>query len=129
MTLDITKVLLIAKDEKDYILIKNLLLDVGKSQYLLEWEDNYHQVPTRVSNHGYGLCLLACPGAGDSAFKLFNVIRTYDRNLPVILLIHREEKPDQPFSQLGVSDYLYRNELNPALLGRSFRYVLEQSKM
>jgi len=123
------RVLLIDDDEDDYVLVRDMLSYVNSSRYNIRWESTYNGGMDSICR-GYPDVVLLDYHLGDrNGLDLLRDLKASDYGVPVILLTGQGTyELDMEAMRAGAADYLMKNEVNPALLERTIRYVLERSR-
>jgi diguanylate cyclase (GGDEF)-like protein/PAS domain S-box-containing protein len=131
MDYDVIKVLLIDDDEDDFVIIRDMLLEVENTHYKLEWVNNYEIAQNYIGDSSdYDIFLLDYRLGIFNGLELLKEIRKKCDNVPVILLTGQgDHNIDLEAMRLGASDYINKNEVGPSLLERSIRYAIERKKM
>lgn len=123
------RVLLVEDDEDDYILIRELLSEVKRTKYVLDWVTTFEMAMERMDageNHVY---LLDYRLGARNAIEILKGMQKKGRTAPVILVTgHEDYDVDFEAMRLGATDYLVKSQLNGPLLDRTIRYALERWK-
>src|ERR1041385_1554728 len=122
------RVLLIEDSESDYLLTRHMLSSIEDQAFDLEWASSWQSGIEGIRRPDYDVCLLDFRiGEGDG-LELLKESRNF-HNAPVILLTGVSDyRLDIEAMQLGAADFLVKDQLTPALLERSIRYAIAQSK-
>ncbi|TLS69088.1 response regulator [Mariprofundus erugo] len=124
------RVLLVDDDEEDYLITRDLLDDIADRSFDLEWVDNYEDGLKGLQLQAHDVYLLDYRLNARSGIELLNNARAAGSLAPIIMLTGQgDPEVDQAALAAGASDYLVKNGLEAATLGRSIRYSLEQSRM
>lgn len=124
-----TKVLLIDDDDGDYFLTKDLLEEIDKDGFDVDWKSNYDDGLGALTKGGYDICLLDHRLGSHTGLELFSEAKERQCTIPVIILTGQSEQ-DVDFSamKLGAADFLEKKDLTPEKLGRAIRYSLWQHR-
>lgn len=127
---DVIRVLLVEDDEDDYILIRELLSEVKRTKYELEWATTYEEALTRMATGRNQVFLLDYRLGVRNAIEILQGMQERGgATAPVILVTGREDyEVDVEAMRLGATEYLVKSQLNGPLLDRSIRYALERWK-
>jgi diguanylate cyclase (GGDEF)-like protein len=122
------KLLLVDDDEDDYILTRDLLLQVEDARYDIEWIASYREALDAVGN-GYDVCLFDYYLGENTGLDLLKEALSSGCTTPVILLTGQGDNGiDVEAIQAGATDYLSKSEITSELLHRSVRYALERKR-
>lgn len=125
--MDPVKVLLVEDDEDDYVLIRDLLAEIGESKYWLDWAASYDDALSRIASEHYDVWLLDYRLGARTGLDLLRETVQQGYAVPVLLLTGQGDREvDLQAAQLGASDYLSKQELKlcPTLLERAIRYTI-----
>jgi len=124
------KILLVEDDAGDHFLFKEYLSDIKNYSYSLTWANSYEQGVELVKNKEHDIYffdyLLGAKTGLDLVQQCFSDII----DVPVIILTGLgNQEADMKAMELGVSDYLVKDEIDPEKLERTIRYSIGQSQM
>jgi PAS domain S-box-containing protein len=124
------KILLVEDDAGDHFLFKEYLSDIKNYSYSLTWANSYEQGVELVKNKEHDIYffdyLLGAKTGLDMVQECFSDII----DVPVIILTGLgNQEADLKAMELGVSDYLVKDEIDPEKLERTIRYSIGQSQM
>ncbi|MGH8471052.1 MAG: ATP-binding protein [Gammaproteobacteria bacterium] len=125
--MDPVKVLLVEDDEDDYVLIRDLLAEIGETKYALDWAVSYDEGLRRIASQHYDVWLLDYRLGARTGLDLLRETVQQGYAVPVLLLTGQGDREvDLQAAQLGASDYLSKQELKlcPTLLERAIRYTI-----
>lgn len=126
---DKLRVLLIEDDPDDYILTRDLLLDIPGNKLDLEWVRDFDAGLDAFARCEHDVCLLDYRlGKGDGLKLLREGLRQGCR-APVILLTGLGDR-DLALQALeaGAADYLVKDKIDAIVLERSIRYAFQQKR-
>jgi signal transduction histidine kinase len=121
------KVLLVEDDEKDFVILRDLLRKVGDQRFQLHRVSTYEAGLKAARSSRYDVFLVEfCLGEHDG-LKLLRELGHDDRGGPVILLTGDEDRTVALRAlKEGAADYLDKNTMNRQVLERSMRYAIER---
>jgi PAS domain S-box-containing protein len=124
------RVLLIEDDEDDVLLTKEYLQEVGNFNFEVTWESDLSLAKDKLLMANYDISLIDYRLGRENGLDLIKFIQDKGVLTPAIVLTGQGDlKVDIDASRYGAADYLVKTELNAALLERSIRYALSQSKI
>jgi len=129
MTAEPLSVLLIDDDREDYLLTREMLADVGGVVFRLDHAATYEDGLTLLREGRHDAVLLDYRLGGRTGIELLREAQELERRPPIILLTGKGQR-EIAFEALtlGVSDYLEKAGLSPALLERVILYAMRQRR-
>jgi signal transduction histidine kinase len=125
---DCIRILLVEDDEDDYVLVRQLLSEIGKFPFELTWAKNHSEALDEATKQCHDICLMDYRLAGSDGLALLKVFKDNCFQSPVIMLTgYGDRETDVEAMKLGASDYLEKYGLTPDKLERSIRYAVERS--
>jgi signal transduction histidine kinase len=122
------RVLLVEDDEDDYVLVRQLLSEIGKFPFELTWTKNRTDALSEALKQCHDVCLMDYRLAGYDGLTLLKDFKDNRFQSPVIMLTgYGDRETDVEAMRLGASDYLEKFGLSPDKLERSIRYAIERS--
>lgn len=123
------KVLLIEDDEDDYVFLRDLLEEIERVDFKLDWVSTYHEGMEKITRGEYDVCLLDYRlGAGDGIGFIMEA-KSSRLSVPIIILTgQREYRVDLEAMKTGAADYLVKDQINPDLLERVIRYSVNRAE-
>ena len=120
------RVLLIDDDDESEVLVSNLLEDIKRTSFTLNWCDSYESGLEQIRKGYHDVCLLDYRLGAKDGVDLLNEASISSNKLPVTMLTVLED-PDLDLHALdaGASDYLVKGDLNGEILDRSIRYSIK----
>ncbi len=103
MNQEIIKVLLIEDNEDDYLLINDLLSELGKAKIFLDWENTYEAGLAAIEKSQHDVCLVDYCLGEKNGLELLQKAIFQACEIPIILLTDRDER-----ERLECSDKVYR---------------------
>ncbi len=124
------KILLIEDDEDDVLLTKTYLAEVKNFNFEVSWEADLSRAREKMLKGDHEIFLIDYRLGKENGLELIKFIQSKGVLTPCIILTGQGDlKVDIDASSYGASDYLVKGELNSAILERSIRYALSQSKI
>jgi signal transduction histidine kinase len=121
------RVLLIDDDEDDYFLTRDMLSEVPRGRYALDWVSTYDAGLDAVCAGTHDVYLLDYRLGAKTGIDLLEEAHGRGCSGPVILLTGQgQSRTDLDALDAGADDYLEKAGLTPALLERSIRYAIAQ---
>ena len=129
MVARVNRVLVIDDDEEDFLIIRDLLMDTGNSEYVLEWtsEVDAGRAALRARKHdAYLLDYRLGPADGMTMLREATLA---GGPCPIIMLTgHGSDSVDQAALEAGASDFLVKGTITGEQLLRSLRYAIERDR-
>jgi PleD family two-component response regulator len=130
MKTKIINVLLVEDDADDYLIIRDFLNDIRDNSYALSWAKNYAEALEFISQKSFDISLVDYRLGLQNGIELLVQIKKEHKDLPVILLTGlSDRKVDITAMQIGASDFLMKDQIDPRILERSIRYSIEQTRL
>jgi len=127
--LPVIRILLVDDDEDDYILIRDLLSEVEKVYFKVDWVPHFEDAIRALNHYDYEICLLDYRLGKHDGLELLELIRPEQISIPIIFLTgHGDYDVDTMAMKAGAEDYIDKDEINPSLLERSIRYAIERKR-
>jgi PAS domain S-box-containing protein len=121
------RVLLVEDSEDDYLIVRDLLLDITTTEFDLQWVATYEAARESLTHPQYDVCLIDY-GLGEATGV--DLVREFGAGeTPFVLLTgHENHEVDVAAATAGAADYLVKGEIKAPLLERSIRYAIERKK-
>ncbi|MGQ9426824.1 response regulator [Gilvimarinus sp. F26214L] len=124
------KLLLIEDDEDDYVLTRDLLDEIAKGQYSLEWAPNAALARDALQRNEHDVCLLDYRLGQDDGLILLEEAPRLGFSAPIIMLTGQDDTAlDLNALRAGAVDYLVKSQLNGARLARAIRYAVARREV
>ena len=121
------QILLVEDDEDDYILTQNMLLEARREHFDLEWVDTYEKGLSALTDKNFDAALVDYHLGGRNGLELVRAAKNAGCNTAFLLLTGQGSyELDVEAMKAGVTDYLVKDEVTPALLERGLRYAVER---
>lgn len=123
------RVLLVEDDEDDYIITRDLLLEIRGREFLLEWAKTYEKGLEMMVLNRHDVCLLDYRLGAHNGVELLRAAIERGCQSPVILLTTSgHQTVDVEAMEAGASDYLVKGALDAVSLERSIRYAIQRAR-
>jgi signal transduction histidine kinase len=124
---DRVRVLLVEDDEDDYVLVRELLSEIGRYRFQLTWAKNYSEILDEAIKGNHDICLMDYRLAEYDGLTLLKELKERLFQAPVIMLTgYGDMDTDLEAMRLGAADYLEKFGLSSDKLERSIRYAIER---
>jgi PAS domain S-box-containing protein len=123
-------ILLVEDDSGDHFLFKEYLSDIKGRTYNLTWANSFEQGLEYLKKKEHDIYFFDYLLGAKTGLDL--VIEAVAQNIeaPIIILTGLgNHETDMKAMELGASDYLVKDEIDPEKLERTIRYSIEQSQM
>jgi two-component system cell cycle sensor histidine kinase/response regulator CckA len=129
MKRDDLKVLLVDDDEDDYIITRDLLIELQEPRCDLHWVSSYDDGWEAISSGHFDVCLLDYFLGEHSGLGLLERALSNGCGAPIIVLTgQRSRDIDLQAMKAGAADYLVKSQITIQLLERSIRYAIERKR-
>ncbi|MCL1465917.1 adenylate/guanylate cyclase domain-containing protein [Argonema galeatum] len=126
----IVKVLLVEDDEDDYLIARELLTEIGSTQYELEWVSTYEEALEAIESDRHDVILVDFYLGRHTGLEILQAALEKSCQTPIIMLTGLGDREvDSQAIQAGASDYLVKSQLNPQLLERSIRHSIDRKRV
>jgi CheY-like chemotaxis protein/anti-sigma regulatory factor (Ser/Thr protein kinase) len=121
------RVLLVEDDEDDYHLTRDLLQEIGRRRFTLDWEATFDDAVAAMARQKHDVYLVDYRLGGHNGLELLT--EADRRGVPVILLTGLDDwDVDTQAAKAGAADYLVKGKIDAPLLERSIRYAIERKR-
>lgn len=119
------KALLVEDDEDDYILTRDLLVEISGEGFRLDWVETYEAGLEGMRKDQHDVYLVDYRLGKDNGLQLLREAITYGCQAPIILLTGLgDHKVDIEAMKAGAADYLVKGQFDAHLLERSIRHSI-----
>ena len=119
------RVLLVEDDEDDYEIARDMLADQQRVRFELEWRSDYAGGLEAIAQRRHDVYLIDYRLGARTGLDLVRESFDERTHAPVLMLTGRPEyEIDLAATALGVTDFLVKGELDPAVLERAIRYAI-----
>ena len=127
--ISVIEILLVDDDEDDFILIRDLLSEVEKAHYTVDWVPHFEEAIEALTHGDYDICLLDYRLGRHDGLEILKLIEPETISMPIIFLTGQGDyEVDTMAMKAGVEEYLSKDGINPSLLERVIRYAIERKK-
>lgn len=124
------RVLLVDDDEDDYLITRELLYEIDKSMYELEWVNTFDAGDQVITKCEHDIYLIDYRLGERTGLQLLKNAIERDCRAPIILLTGLDDREvDIEAMKSGAYDYLVKGQIEAPLLERSIRYALERKRV
>jgi diguanylate cyclase (GGDEF)-like protein/PAS domain S-box-containing protein len=124
-----TRVLLVEDDEDDYAVTRDLLQAQDHARFEVDWCSDYDSALAAIREQRHDVYLVDYRLGGRTGLELVSEGFSSQPTAPVIALTGRDDYAvDSEATVLGFTDFLVKQELDPASLERSIRYALSNHR-
>jgi signal transduction histidine kinase len=121
------RVLLVEDDEDDYLLTRDLLWEIGKERFALDWAETFEDAVALIARQQYDVYLVDYHLGAYNGLQLLSEAER--KGTPIILLTGVEDWDiDVRAAKAGAADYLVKGQIDACLLERSIRYAIERKR-
>ena len=123
------KILLIDDDEDEHVLTRELLAEIGRERYRLDWQPDYDAALAAIRAQEHDVYLLDYHLGQHTGLELLREAVASGCRAPIIMLTGLGDRDvDLEAMKVGAADYLSKGRLDAGLLERSIRYALERAR-
>jgi diguanylate cyclase (GGDEF)-like protein/PAS domain S-box-containing protein len=123
------RVLLIEDDEDDYLITRDMLARQERARFTVDWRSGYPEALEAIRRRDHDAYLIDYRLGGHTGLDLVREGFVEHPHAPVLMLTGQATyEIDLEAAALGVTDYLVKQELDPALLERSIRYAISHQR-
>jgi len=124
------RVLLIDDDQDMQVLVSEMLSDIVRTSFSLDWCDTYNMGLDILRNQQHDICLLDYRLGEKNGVELLSESISEGVTIPLILLTGIDAGDlDVQALAAGATDYIEKQNLNSVLLERSIRYSIEHKRI
>ncbi|MFL5764070.1 MAG: PAS domain S-box protein [Bacteroidia bacterium] len=124
------RILLVDDDSGDHLLFKESLNDIKGNCYVLTWADTYEKGVELINKKEHEIYFFDYLLGAKTGLDLLRESVRVGIQAPIILLTGLgNPETDRKAMELGASDYLVKDDIDPEKLERSIRYSIEQSRL
>ena len=121
------KVLIVEDDEDDYIIARDLLSEIPRKKFTIDWVKSFEPALKELLLHRHDICLLDYRLGPFTGVELLRSAIAQGCQIPFILLTGNGEfTVDMEAMEAGAADYLVKNRLDSNSMERSIRYAMQR---
>jgi signal transduction histidine kinase/DNA-binding response OmpR family regulator len=125
----ILKVLLVDDDEDDYLITSDLIGEIERSRYELEWASNYDQALELIGQHRHDVYLIDYRLGSRNGLDLIKAAIEDGCAGPMILLTGQgDSEVDIMAMEAGAMDYLVKGQIDSSIIERTIRYAIQRKR-
>jgi signal transduction histidine kinase/DNA-binding response OmpR family regulator len=125
----IINVLLVDDDEDDYLITSDLISEIERSKYAMEWASNYDDALKAITRHQHDVYLIDYRLGPNSGLDLIKEAISTGCQAPMILLTGQgDSEVDIMAMEAGAMDYLVKGQLDASSLERCIRYSIQRKR-
>jgi PAS domain S-box-containing protein len=123
------RILMIDDEQGDFLVTKGILSQIDVWEISLDWAPTFADGKVAIETGEHDLYLLDYVLDERTGLDMLGELGRFGLRSPVIMLTGKGNfSVDVEAMQLGVADYLSKQDLNPELVERSIRYALDRHK-
>ena len=123
------KVLLVDDDEDEFIVTRDLLADINRKAYTLDWVSRYDEARAAILSGAWDVCLVDYRLGAHTGLELMREVLRLGCTSPLILLTGQGTREiDLAAMQAGAADYLVKGQFSASELERSIRYAISAAQ-
>ncbi|MGZ5244807.1 MAG: ATP-binding protein [Bacteroidia bacterium] len=126
---DTLRVLLIDDDEEDFLITREIIREIPKRHFSLDWVSNYKEGAEAIGRQDHDVYLIDYRLGAESGLQLIKESVQNGCTAPLILLTGQGDlEIDEQAMLAGAADYLLKGSINPYQLERSIRYAIKDAQ-
>jgi diguanylate cyclase (GGDEF)-like protein/PAS domain S-box-containing protein len=123
------RVLLVEDDEDDYVVTRDMLARQEQGRFTIDWLSGYAEAVETIRRREHDVYLIDYRLGGHTGLDIVRDALPDNPYAPVLMLTGQASYDlDLEAAALGVTDYLVKQELDPAMLERSIRYAIKHQR-
>lgn len=123
------KILLVDREQGEYLLIAEILSHIRHVEYELEWCDQLDLALNKILSQEFDVALLDYYWGDANARDLLNAARVQACRTPIVVMTDEmETEVDREAIRAGAADYLIKGQIDHLLLERALRYAIERKQ-
>ncbi|WP_207431536.1 hybrid sensor histidine kinase/response regulator [Sabulibacter ruber] len=126
---DSIRILLIDDDEDDFVITRDIIMDITGRNYHLDWTSSFDEALSLIREKKHDVYLVDFFLGAHDGLELITQAVAEGATAPFILLTGQTDREtDEKAMRAGALDYLVKGTFNPYDLERSIRYSIEHAK-
>jgi diguanylate cyclase (GGDEF)-like protein len=123
------RTLLAEDDEEDYLITRDLLSEIRRMKFRLEWVPTYEAAKEAIERNQHDLYLLDYRLGRRDGLQLLGEALAHGNRAPVIFLTGLDDwETDFKVMKAGAADYLVKGQFDSKQLERSIRHAFERRR-
>jgi signal transduction histidine kinase len=123
------RVLLVDDDEDDYVITRDLLSEIPRVHFDLDWASSYSDAMAQISRNQHDVYLIDYRLGERDGLDLLREAIAGGCRAPIILLTGQTDQSiDFEAMRAGAADYLVKRQIAPDILERSIRYAIAHKR-
>lgn len=123
------RLLLIDDDEDDFVLTKDLLMEIPGRNYTIDWMSSFDDAISIVEKKQYDIYLVDYRLGKNTGIDFLHQAIKLGCKDPIIILTGKgDQKIDIETMKSGASDYLVKDKIDAFILERAIRYAIDRSR-
>jgi DNA-binding NtrC family response regulator len=123
------RVLLVDDDHDDFIIMRDLFLEIEVGKFRLEWADTFDDAIEKMVQNQHDVYLVDYLLGERNGLELLKEAIEGGCRAPIVLLTGKGAREvDMAAMKAGASDYMDKSEVSPSLIERSIRYAIERKR-
>lgn len=119
--------LIIDDDEDDFFIISGYLNEIGGTQFVSDWCNNYKEAVSKIKAGDNDIYLIDYRMGANTGVDLLKEVSAIEGCKPLILLTGKGNRQiDVEAMKFGATDYLIKSDLDSEKLERCIRYSLDR---
>ncbi|MFC3810230.1 hybrid sensor histidine kinase/response regulator [Lacihabitans lacunae] len=126
------KILLIEDDEEDFELFEDYLNEIDSREFDITWANSYKKAIEILQSEQnvFDIYIVDYLLGAYSGLDVCKIIKSANDSAPIILLTGKGNREiDNKASDMGISDFIVKSEINAIHLERSIRYSIKQAEI
>lgn len=125
----VLNILLVEDDEDDFVMTRDLLLEIDGLRFDLDWASTFKDGLTKIMQKAHDVYLLDYRLGERTGLDLLREGYAIGCEAPFIILTGQgDHEIDVQAMEAGAADFLVKGQFNTLLLDRSIRYSIAQSR-
>ena len=122
------RLLLIDDDEDDFVLTRELLMEIPNRKYSMDWVSSYEEAIIVMAKKQHDVYLVDYSLGKNTGIDFLNEAIRLGCKDPIIILTGKgDQKIDIETMKSGAADYLVKDKIDAFVLERAIRYALDRS--
>ncbi len=129
ITLDTIHVLVVEDERSAFQLVKDMLSTVSNQQYELDWASTYVEGIDKLKTAQHDVYIFDYDLGHKTSLDMLREVYPDHVPIPIVMLTGRGSfEIDVTAMQLGISEFLEKMQVSPAILERAIRYAIQRKQ-